>query len=513
MKKFFNFLFSRIVVVGVLLVLQVAAMAAVFMAVNQYFTYFYIFCDIAAVICTVWLMNDDDRPPDYKIVWVMFILAVPIFGIVMFLLYGADKTTIRRRRKMKLFEDKPRRFCEQNEAIMARLYDEDRDVYRICKYIADRAAYPVYDNTGVTYFSLGEDKLSRLKWELESARRYIFLEYFIIEEGEVWNGILDILKRKASQGVDVRVLYDDFGCVSKLPYRYFEKLEKFGIKARAFSPFIPVMTSRLNNRDHRKICVIDGHTAFTGGVNLADEYANKVVRFGHWKDTAVMLSGDAAWSMTVMFLTMWQYTAGGDEDYERFRPDEFELLDKEQNDGFVQPYSDSPHDTENVSENIYMNIIERAKDYVYITTPYLILDDAMETSLKNAAKAGVDVRIITPHIPDKKLVFEATRASYMPLMKAGVKIYEYTPGFVHAKMFVSDDKLATVGTANLDYRSLFLHFECGALMYGSAAVSSVKADFLETFEKCHRCSIAEMKRRSPFGKALAFVMKIIAPLL
>lgn len=513
MKKFFNFLFSRIVVVGVLLVLQVAAMAAVFMAVNQYFTYFYIFCDIAAVICTVWLMNDDDRPPDYKIVWVMFILAVPIFGIVMFLLYGADKTTIRRRRKMKLFEDKPRRFCEQNEAIMARLYDEDRDVYRICKYIADRAAYPVYDNTGVTYFSLGEDKLSRLKWELESARRYIFLEYFIIEEGEVWNGILDILKRKASQGVDVRVLYDDFGCVSKLPYRYFEKLEKFGIKARAFSPFIPVMTSRLNNRDHRKICVIDGHTAFTGGVNLADEYANKVVRFGHWKDTAVMLSGDAAWSMTVMFLTMWQYTAGGDEDYERFRPDEFELLDKEQNDGFVQPYSDSPHDTENVSENIYMNIIERAKDYVYITTPYLILDDAMETSLKNAAKAGVDVRIITPHIPDKKLVFEATRASYMPLMKAGVKIYEYTPGFVHAKMFVSDDKLATVGTANLDYRSLFLHFECGALMYRSAAVSSVKADFLEIFEKCHRCSIAEMKRRSPFGKALAFVMKIIAPLL
>ena len=314
MKKFFNFLFSRIVVVGVLLVLQVAAMAAVFMAVNQYFTYFYIFCDIAAVICTVWLMNDDDRPPDYKIVWVMFILAVPIFGIVMFLLYGADKTTIRRRRKMKLFEDKPRRFCEQNEAIMARLYDEDRDVYRICKYIADRAAYPVYDNTGVTYFSLGEDKLSRLKWELESARRYIFLEYFIIEEGEVWNGILDILKRKASQGVDVRVLYDDFGCVSKLPYRYFEKLEKFGIKARAFSPFIPVMTSRLNNRDHRKICVIDGHTAFTGGVNLADEYANKVVRFGHWKDTAVMLSGDAAWSMTVMFLTMWQYTAGGEKD-------------------------------------------------------------------------------------------------------------------------------------------------------------------------------------------------------
>ena len=259
--------------------------------------------------------------------------------------------------------------------------------------------------------------------------------------------------------------------------------------------------------------MIDGHTAFTGGVNLADEYANKVVRFGHWKDTAVMLSGDAAWSMTVMFLTMWQYTAGGDEDYERFRPDEFELLDKEQNDGFVQPYSDSPHDTENVSENIYMNIIERAKDYVYITTPYLILDDAMETSLKNAAKAGVDVRIITPHIPDKKLVFEATRASYMPLMKAGVKIYEYTPGFVHAKMFVSDDKLATVGTANLDYRSLFLHFECGTLMYRSAAVSSVKADFLETFEKCHRCSIAEMKRCSPFGKALAFVMKIIAPLL
>ena len=273
------------------------------------------------------------------------------------------------------------------------------------------------------------------------------------------------------------------------------------------------MTSRLNNRDHRKICVIDGHTAFTGGVNLADEYANKVVRFGHWKDTAVMLKGDAAWSMTVMCLTMWQYTAGGDEDFDRFRPDEFELLEKEEDDGFVQPFSDSPHDTENVCENIYMNIIERAKDYVYITTPYLILDDATETSLKNAAKAGVDVRIITPHIPDKRLVFEATRANYMPLLKAGVKIYEYTPGFIHAKMFVSDDKIATVGTANLDYRSLFLHFECGALMYRSAAVSAVKTDFLETFEKSRRCTIAEMKRRSVFRKILASVMKIISPLL
>ena len=365
----------------------------------------------------------------------------------------------------------------------------------------------------MTYFALGEEKLDRLKWELESARRYIFLEYFIIEEGEIWNGILDILKRKAAQGIDVRVLYDDFGCASKLPYRYFEKLETFGIHARAFNSFVPIMTSRLNNRDHRKICVIDGHTAFTGGVNLADEYANKVVRFGHWKDTAVMLKGDAAWSMTVMFLTMWQYTAGGDEDFDRFRPDEFELLEKEEDDGFVQPFSDSPHDTENVCENIYMNIIERAKDYVYITTPYLILDDATETSLKNAAKAGVDVRIITPHIPDKRLVFEATRANYMPLLKAGVKIYEYTPGFIHAKMFVSDDKIATVGTANLDYRSLFLHFECGALMYRSAAVSAVKTDFLETFEKSRRCTIAEMKRRSVFRKILASVMKIISPLL
>ena len=491
--------------------LQVAAMAAVFMAVNQYFTYFYIFCDIAAVICTVWLMNDDDRPPDYKIVWVMFILAVPIFGIVMFLLYGADKTTIRRRRKMKLFEDKPRRFCEQNEAIMARLYDEDRDVYRICKYIADRAAYPVYDNTGVTYFSLGEDKLSRLKWELESARRYIFLEYFIIEEGEVWNGILDILKRKASQGVDVRVLYDDFGCVSKLPYRYFEKLEKFGIKARAFSPFIPVMTSRLNNRDHRKICVIDGHTAFTGGVNLADEYANKVVRFGHWKDTGFMLRGEAVAGFTAMFLEMWNVNDEHIEDC-----GEYIQASKKYSvstDGFVIPFGDTPLDEVYVGKRAYINNLNNASEYAYIMTPYLVIDDEMYECMKYAAQRGVDVKIIMPHIPDKKYAFYLARTYYKELLKAGIEIYEYTPGFVHAKMSISDGKKAIVGTVNHDYRSLYLHYECAAYMLNVPAVMDIERDFKDTLELSQKITLEDVKHFNIFTKLLGHIIRLVAPLL
>lgn len=266
-----------------------------------------------------------------------------------------------------------------------------------------------------------------------------------------------------------------------------------GIKCCVFNPFLPVLSPRLNNRDHRKIVVIDGHTGFTGGINLADEYINAYPKLGHWKDNAVMLKGDAVYSLTVMFLALWDYLRGIDEDYAQYKPEHHERQQYPA-DGYVQPYSDNPLDDEAVGETVYLNLISRAKDYIYITTPYLVVDAEVMTALCNAAKQGIDVRIITPHIPDKWYVFAVTRANYGMLLEAGVKIYEYTPGFMHAKTFIVDDKYAVIGTINLDYRSLFLHFECGVWMYKNSSIAHIKADFLETLAQSQEVTLEEYRR-------------------
>lgn len=287
------------------------------------------------------------------------------------------------------------------------------------------------------------------------------------------------------------LIYDDLGCVVLLPYGYDRKLEKLGIQCKVFNPFIPFISVRMNNRDHRKIVVIDGHTAFTGGINLADEYINAYEKYGHWKDTGVMVKGEAVWNFTVMFLTLWDFlTKTREPDYERFRPQVYHP-EPFAGEGFVAPFTDSPMDGETVGENVYYNLIAHASHYVYITTPYLILDYEMTNALCTAAKSGVDVRIITPYVWDKFMVYMLTQSNYPALLEAGVKIYEYTPGFVHAKSFVVDDELATVGTINLDYRSLYLHFECGCWMYKTPAVMDIKADLLKTMEECHRFTMED----------------------
>ena len=328
----------------------------------------------------------------------------------------------------------------------------------------------------------------------------------------MWDTILEILKEKVKQGVEVRVIYDDMGCIMTLPYRYDRKLEALGIQCCVFNPFIPVLTSRLNNRDHRKICVIDGHTGFTGGINLADEYINAYEKHGHWKDTAVLLRGEAVWNLTVMFLSMWDYIHGINEDFAPYKPS-VHLTEQVESDGYVQPYSDNPLDGESVGETVYLNLINRAKRYVYINTPYLILDNEMATALRMAAKSGVDVRIVTPHIPDKWYVHAVTRAYYQMLLESGVRIYEYTPGFVHAKTFVVDDEYATVGTVNLDYRSLYLHFECGVLLYRSSSVAAVKEDYLKTLEVCQDVTLEECRRVPLIRQLGRAVLRVFAPLM
>ena len=388
-----------------------------------------------------------------------------------------------------------------------------RDAVNQARYLERVAKCPVYDNTQTEYFGNGETFFTRMMEELQKAERYIFLEYFIIEEGIMWNGILEILKEKAAAGVDVRLIYDDLGSIFTLPAEYGEKLAEMGIQCEVFNPFLPIVSLRLNNRDHRKLCIIDGKVGFTGGMNLADEYINQKVRFGHWKDSGILVRGMAAWSMTVMFLTTWEHVTEDEEEFDRYKP-EPEVFEGE---GFVQPYLDTPLDHEAVGQSVYLNMVGRAKEYIYITTPYLIVDSAMNTTLCNAAKSGVDVRIITPHIPDKKSVFEVTRAHYPPLLEAGVRIFEYTPGFIHAKNMVSDDVFATVGTVNLDYRSFFLHFEDGVWLCGTPIVQEIKADFLATQELCEEMTLEmtkEERRSMGILKQLwRNILRVFAPLM
>ncbi len=350
---------------------------------------------------------------------------------------------------------------------------------------------------------------------LEQAEHFIFLEYFIIDEGLMWGEVLEILARKAKEGVDVRLMYDGTCEFVLLPHKYLKLLRELGIKCKVFAPVSPFISTHYNYRDHRKILVIDGYTAFNGGVNLADEYINRVQRFGHWKDTAVMLKGEAVKSFTLMFLQMWNI----DEKTLEF-PKKFifpATVSKgnaaEKAGGYVVPYGDWPLDNDKLGERVYMDILNRALRYVYIMTPYLILDGEMETALKYAAERGVDVAVILPGIPDKKIPYALAKTHYKSLLESGIRIYEYTPGFVHAKVFVSDDREAVVGTINLDYRSLYHHFECATYMYGTDCISDIKSDFQSMLSKCRHVTPETVKKEKWMVKLTGVLMKVASPLL
>ena len=378
-------------------------------------------------------------------------------------------------------------------------------------YLQEFGGFPIYNRSSSKYLSPGEMKFEYLMLELEKAEKYIFLEYFIIQEGKMWDSILEILKRKAKQGVIVRIIYDDMGCFLLLPKLYPKELKKFGIECVVFNRFRPFLSAVQNNRDHRKIVSIDGKVAFTGGINLADEYINAIDRHGHWKDASIRIKGSAAWSFTLMFLQMWEICTGIDEDYYSYYPWKHEPCPKISN-GFVQPYADSPMDDDNVGEHVYLQIINNAKKYVYINTPYLIIDDSMISALCLAAKSGVDVRIVTPYRGDRWFVHMTTRSYYRELIKAGVKIYEYSDGFIHSKVFVSDDTTATVGTTNLDFRSLYLNFECGVRLYNSSTVLAIKEDFEKTLRHCHQIKLEDCKS-SIFMRLFQDIMRVFAPLM
>lgn len=512
-KGLFSYLYNRTVIVGISILMQAAVLVLMLWRFSQYFPAFYVFSVIVSVLAVLRLVNNNRSNPGYKIAWIILIMGLPIFGGIFYLLFSNKRLSARQRRRMQSINEKVRQYgtFEFQEQLDRQLEDQCPAAARQSRYLSRTANSPLYQNTSVEYFPLGEYKFARMVEELEKAEHFIFLEYFIIQEGKMWDTILEILKRKAAQGVEVRLLYDDMGCLLTLPYHYDRQLEKAGIQCCVFNPFVPLLNARMNNRDHRKICVIDGWVGFTGGINLADEYINEYEKHGHWKDTAVMLKGDAVWSLTVLFLSMWSHVRGVEEDFSRFSPGRYQpraIPPK----GYVQPYGDDPLDGEPVGETVYIDLIYNAKKYIYICTPYLIVDHEMVLALTAAAKSGVDVRIITPHVPDKWYVHAVTRAYYPVLIQAGVKVYEYTPGFIHAKSFVVDGEYATVGTINMDYRSLYLHFECGVWMYKTPCIQQMEEDFMRTLEQSGEVSLDSY--RMTWWKQLGRgILRVFAPLM
>jgi len=450
--------------------------------------------------------------PAYKLAWIIPIMAFPIFGGLFYFLFSSDQTRKKFLKEMLPINQQMKKYLIQDEQVAKDIKECDTRAANQSQYINDYALCPVYEHTTSEYFPLGEKKFERLLEKLKEAEHYIFLEYFIIDQGFMWDSILEILKAKVNEGIDVRVIYDDFGCLFLLPDNYHKTLESMGIKCCVFNPVVPFLSIRMNNRNHRKIVIIDGHTAFNGGINIGDEYINAYDRHGHWKDTALMIQGEAVWSFTIMFLTMWNYLRKTDEDFETFRPHVYHE-EEFPNDGFIQPFTDSPLDHEFVGETVYLNLISNAKDYIYITSPYLILDSEMINALCLAAKRGVDVRILTPHNGDRWFVHAMTRANYGSLLDDGVKIFDYTPGFVHSKMFVVDDEYAVIGTINLDYRSLYLHYECATWIYKTKTVLEVRDDIRGALSVSEEITL-EKYNATPVSYRLLFIfLRIFAPLM
>lgn len=466
------------------------------------------FCSIIiSALVTLYIINKDSDDPNYKIIWLIPILIFPVFGGLLYLVFGNKKPAKKLQEAYQKQDQaiKPYRYLNDIHKTIS-----DEVVRGQVNYIVDEQ-FPVYKNSEVKYYPLGDMAFPDLLDELKKAKYFIFMEYFIVEEGEMFDQVLEILKRKVKEGVEVRFMYDDMGSLTMLPFRYYKKLEEYGIKCIAFNHVVPFLSIVMNNRDHRKITVIDGNVGFNGGFNLADEYINARVKYGHWKDTGVMIKGEAVWNLTLMFLTTWNASLNQTEDYDRYHPRHYPLPDIKPS-GYILPYGDSPLDDKPVGKNVYLNIINQAQRYLYIYTPYLIINDELKNALCLAVLRGVDVRIVTPGIPDKKTVFKVTRSYYEPLIEGGVKIYEYTPGFMHGKNFVCDDKIATVGTINLDYRSLYLHFECGVYMYDVATIKDIKDDFLNTIELSKEITYDDVVR-GRFRGWFEAILRLFAPLL
>ncbi|GBU11027.1 cardiolipin synthase [Erysipelotrichaceae bacterium] len=517
MKRITNFLFSKSTLLYLALILQASLLLITIIWFSNDAGYLYLAFQVLSAIA-VFKIIIENISPEYKISMIIIILVFPIIGgAFYFLLFWKDKNNKDWKRFKRI--EANRQQMDINGASSLKIQGVmPNSIRKQLDYIFKYSYAQAYSGNEVSYFPMGEQKFARMLIELEKAERFIFIEYFIIVEGTMWNTILEILVRKAALGVDVRVTYDDLGVRGLLPEDYNKKLEKLHIASHVFNPLTTKLAVGVNSRDHRKICVIDGNVGFVGGINLADEYINAYQKHGQWKDTAICIEGSAVWSLTTLFLSTWEFLAGNTEDYSKFAYVEREgksavkhqeKLEK----SIVQPYSDSPLDEERVGETVYINLITHAEKSVHICTPYLIVGYEMQQTLCNAAKMGIDVRIITPFIGDKAYVQATTRSFYKALITAGVKIFEYTPGFIHAKSFVVDGNLATIGSINLDFRSFNLNFECGVWMYNHPAIADMEADFKATEELSQEVELEVCLTYPIYYRISMAVLRFFSPLM
>lgn len=496
------------VIIGLLLV-QIFLLISVFGYLQTLIPYVVSFIAVFTIIMVIYVINKEHNT-SVKLSWIILIMGVPGFGGLLYLFIQKDIGHRALKKWLKVILRESEDELTIDHELMEKLKSENRGLYSLATYTSQVDGAPAYQNSAAKYFPIGEEAFEEMLVQLSNAKEFIFLEYFIIAEGQMWGQMLKILADKVKEGVEVRVMYDGTCEFALLPRSYPRKLRELGIQTRVFAPIRPFISTHYNYRDHRKMLVIDGRVAFTGGMNLADEYINEKEVYGHWKDTVIMIEGEAIDSLTLMFLQLWNINARERSyitDAYKAKP-----LEKPQ-DGYIIPYGDSPLDEDKVGQMVYMDMLNRAKDYVHIMTPYLILDGEMVTALQFAAKRGIDVKIIMPHIPDKKFVFAQSRSHYKELIESGVKIYEYTPGFMHAKSFVSDGVKAVVGTINLDYRSLYHHFECAVYIEDSPVVLDIEKDFRQTLDVSQRVTLEDIKQYNFMMTLASKILKLIAPLM
>lgn len=496
----------KIIAFVILLVIQIVIMLALYTTARGIYSYAKFIFDILKIIAILYLLYRHDSAA-YKISWILFILFFPIVGLVAYVLWGNSKMKKKRKIEITQVQKKTKGMLRDSENTTEQLEPQKA---KLVNYINKITGYPIYPNEGVEFFEIGEKFFDSLKKDLMSAKKYILMEFYIFSKGQLYDEVMDILKKKAREGVKVEIIYDSLGCMLRLPKNYKEDWENAGIEYHKFNPFTIFINGYINYRDHRKIVVIDGNIAYTGGVNLADEYANIIEKYGHWKDAGIKIKGKASWSFVLMFLRQKEQITKGKIDYMWYYTEEKE----EKKQGYIVPFSDGPDNRKNATENIYVQAIGQATKYVYLTTPYFISSEILLNAILNAARSGVDVRLIAPHVPDKKLVQVATRSYYEVLLEAGVRVYEYKPGFIHSKTLVADDNTAIVGSSNLDFRSMHLNFECNAWIYNTGEEITIRDDFIYmTKNKCIEIHLEEWKNRPLHVKWLEAIVSAFSPML
>ena len=506
-EKEINYIPVRYIISVLLTIFEIASIMAIMFLLAIYVPYFYIAIIITEVFVVIGIIGSNENP-DYKIPWLLFVIILPIVGFMLYFLFHQRKLPKKIVKRLNKYHNSLDYKDGEN---FEELEKENSLIASQAKVLTNIANTHLYKNTELVYYSTGEEMYDAMIRELEKAEKFIFLEYFIIEEGKFWDSILEILKRKAKESVEVKVLYDDIGCMGTLPGNYFRLLKKHNIDCIPFSKLKGQADGEFNNRSHRKILVIDGKVGFTGGVNIADEYINHRIVYGHWKDTGIKLKGEAVNELTKLFLTNYYININNEVEIDFSN---YYISEKENNNSYVIPFGDGPNPIyeKQVGKTVIMNLLSHAKKYVYITTPYLIIDNELMRAIENASLRGVDVRLLVPHIPDKRLVFEMTKSNYQILIKSGVKVYEYLPGFVHAKSYISDDVVGMIGTINLDYRSLTHHFENGVWIYGDKVIIDMKNDFEKCLEKSMLMNDKKVKNNI-IRKLLRAIIRIFSPLL